>query len=346
MRRANFLNGWQVIHPKEVTMRKSKTALLVLALTAIVLTAWAGNTTVTRKARSDKDDGAVVAQVQPAREDEKPDQATQSKPKEDQAPRSNDRNVQAPEHRSDEAQTPRSEHNAVRAPESKPEAIRNPSSSEQRDRSYTEPASIRPEQTDHGTSNAGEINIPQRGGEPDPGRRRDGGSGGYGGGRGPGGGHYRGGQGWHGPHDQWRHQHYRDHGSWSFLFYYGPRIYYAPIHYPHIIRIPHNRVGVYVRYTGDDYVGSQFAESVREHLREQGLRLVYSQDDARLELYIISMEQDQNDPGYGSSVSVSYIWYPGNKFITAQMVDAGLDEVDDLAQSVADYAGDLVDEYR
>ena len=58
------------------------------------------------------------------------------------------------------------------------------------------------------------------------------------------------------------------------------------------------------------------------------------------------MEQDPDDAGYNSSISVSYIWYPGHKFITAQMVDAGMDEVDDLAQSVAGYAGDLVDEYR
>jgi hypothetical protein len=85
---------------------------------------------------------------------------------------------------------------------------------------------------------------------------------------------------------------------------------------------------------------------VREHLRDEGLRVVYTQDDARLELYIISMEQDPDDPGYGSSISVSYVWYPGNKFITAQMVDAGLNEVDDLAQSVAGYVDDLVDQYR
>jgi hypothetical protein len=73
---------------------------------------------------------------------------------------------------------------------------------------------------------------------------------------------------------------------------------------------------------------------------------VYSQDDARLELYIISMEQDPDDPGYNSSISVSYVWYPGHKFITAQMVDAGLNEVDDLAASVAGYANELVDDYR
>ena len=58
------------------------------------------------------------------------------------------------------------------------------------------------------------------------------------------------------------------------------------------------------------------------------------------------MEEDQGDAGYGSSISISYVWYPGHKFITAQMVDAGLNEVDDLAQSVASYTNDLIDQYR
>jgi hypothetical protein len=338
------------IHPKEVTMRSSKTTLLVLALVAIVLTAWAGDNATAGKPRSDKDNKTAVVPAQPAKEAEKPDQANQSEPKEDQAPKSKDRDVQTPERRSDNAQPARTEHDAVRAPESKPEVNRAPTPSEQRDRNYTEPARIQTRQSDREPSDAGETNVPQIGGEPNRGGQRGGGGhGGYQGGRDhdpfdrrPS--HFFGGRGWHGHHDEWRHRHYHD--SWSFLFYFGPRIYYAPIHYPHVIRIPHDRVGVYVRYTGEDYVGSQFAESVREHLREEGLRVVYSQDDARLELYIISMEQDPNDAGYGSSVSVSYIWYPGNKFITAQMVDAGLDEVDDLAQSVAGYAGDLVDEYR
>ena len=58
------------------------------------------------------------------------------------------------------------------------------------------------------------------------------------------------------------------------------------------------------------------------------------------------MEEDPGDAGYSSAISISYIWYPGHKFITAQMVDAGLNEVDDLAQSVASYTNDLIDQYR
>jgi hypothetical protein len=110
--------------------------------------------------------------------------------------------------------------------------------------------------------------------------------------------------------------------------------------------MPRHEVGVYVRHTGGDYVGSQFANSVREHLRKQGLKSVNSAEDAGLELYVVSMEQDPDEAGYGSSISVSYVWYPGHRFITAQMLDAGIDEVGDLALSVAGYAGELVDQHR
>jgi hypothetical protein len=329
-------------------MRNPKTVLAVM-LAAIVLAAWAGNNAVADKPKSEEDNKTVVVPAQPAKEDKKPDEATQSKPKQDQAPQapeSNDRGVQAPEHRSGDAQPPRSEHNAVQSPQSRSEAAQTPASSEQPDRSYTEPARIQAGQNERGPSNAGDINVPQSASDPS---RRGGSRGGYQGGPGPDPfdrrpTHFYGGQGWHGRHDQWRYGHF--HGSWRFLFYFGPVIYYAPIHYPYVIRIPHDRVGVYVRYTGEDAVGSQFANSVREHLRDEGLRVVYSQDDARLELYIISMERDPDDPGYNSAISVSYVWYPGHRFITAQMVDAGLNEVDDLAQSVAGYVDDLVDEYR
>jgi hypothetical protein len=330
-------------------MRSPKLTLLVLALAGIIVTAWAGDNAASDSPRSNNDNKSTGIQAQPAKEDEKPDQATQSKPRNEQAPRSEDKGVRTPEHRSDNAQPARTQPDAVRAPESKPEVNQAPTSSDRRDRSYTEPPRIQPGQTQGGSNDAGEINIPRSGGEPNPGRQRGGGTGGYQGGgrydpfdRRPS--HFYGGQGWHGRHDEWRHNHFR--GSWRFLFYLGPRIYYPPVHYPHIIRIPHDRVGVYVRYTGDDAVGSEFANSVREHLRDEGLRVVYSQDDARLELYVISMEQDPDDPGYNSSISVSYVWYPGHKFITAQMVDAGLNEVDDLAESVSGYANELVDDYR
>jgi hypothetical protein len=160
---------------------------------------------------------------------------------------------------------------------------------------------------------------------------------------GRGGAHQSGGQVWRGHHDEWRHRHYS--GSWNFLWHRGPVIFSAPVS-PQGNRMPRHEVGVYVRHTGGDYVGSQFANSVREHLRKQGLKSVNSAEDAGLELYVVSMEQDPDEAGYGSSISVSYVWYPGHRFITAQMLDAGIDEVGDLALSVAGYAGELVDQHR
>jgi hypothetical protein len=317
-------------------MKKPKTILLALAIAAIAFTAWADNSAAVNKPKSDKDNSATVAPAQAATQPDKPDQATQP----------GDGNVQAPKSNPDAAQPPQSRPDAVRQP--------NPSESGQ-PRAVTEPAPrvVQPDQNgqnNRGPSNPGDINVPQTGGNP---RNQGGGStyGGYGGGNGGGrgyggygGGHNYSGLNWHGRHEEWRYQNY--HGSWSFLFDFGPVIYYAPIHYPYIVRLEHDRVGVYVRYTGEDHVGTQFADAVRQHLSDAGMRVVYSQDDAQLELYIISMEEDPGDAGYGSSISISYVWYPGHKFITAQMVDAGLNEVDDLAQSVASYTSDLIDQYR
>ncbi len=324
-------------------MKSSKT-MLALALMAIVMMAWAGGNGVTRRARPD-DDNKKVVQVRPTDEnEERPDQATQSKPDEDQAPRARDSDAQPSQQRSEDAQPARSERNPVQAPQYKTRTDQAPNFIEQQERKYTEPTRV---QSTQSYREEGETNIPQKRGEPR--RPRGGSSGGYQGGsrsdpfdRRPS--HFFGGGGWHGRHDEWRHRHFR--GSWRFLFAFGPTIYYAPIHYPYVIRIPHDRVGVYVRYTGDDDVGARFADAVREQLSEEGLLVVYSQDAARLELYIVSMEQDPEDPGYNSAISVSYIWYPGNKFITAQMVDAGLNEVDDLAASVVGYADQLVEDYR
>lgn len=331
-----FLNGWQVIHPKEVTMRSLKTTLLVLVLAAAALPVFAGDDAAVDKQQSDKDK-SVVAPAQPAKEpgkqnrqapkpEDKEEQAPESRPNADQSPQSRDRVEQAPSSESRDAEAPRYEPSVIRAP-----------TPTRREESRVV---VDPGQTSWPNVLRQPV-PPPSGGRGGPGD----GKGGYRGG--PGGpGRRDHGRGWHGYHNDWRHRGYGRHGSWSFLFHFGPRIYFAPVHYPHIVRLPRTRVGVYVRQTGDDYVGVQFANAVREQLRGQGLRVVYSQDDARLELYLVSMEQDPDEPGYGSSISVSYIWYPGHRFITAQMVDAGVDQLDVLAQSVAEYADDLVDDYR
>jgi hypothetical protein len=325
-------------------MKNSRRALVVLALAMVVLTAWAGGSAVAGNPQSDKKSQAPAVQSQAPDEDEKPDQATQSRPPENQSPRSDD---QPQQRRSEQAQSPGSGQNTTPSYESGREAVRPTPAPQRSERTYSQPTQADAERYNRESGDAGEINIPRTSGEPR--RPRDGGRGGYQGGYRPGPfdrrpTHYFGGRHRRGPHDHWRYRHYN--GSWRFLFYLGPVIYYPPIHYPHVIRIPRERIGVYVRYTGDDAVGSAFANSVREQLRDQGLRVVYSQDNARLELYMISMERDADDPGYNSAISVSYVWYPGHRFITAQMVDAGINEVDDLAASVAAYADDLIDQYR
>ncbi len=315
-------------------MKNSRRALVVLALALVVVTAWAGGSAVADNSRSEKKDQAPTVRAQSPDEDKKPDQTTQSRPAEGQTSQSGDRDTRSPEARSDDARTPASERSTPQTS----------GSYEQRDRTTSEPVRTQSGQSARGADSQGQTNIPRTGGEPR--RPRDGG---YQGGHRPGPfdrrpTYYHGGRPRRGPHDHWRYRHYS--GSWRFLFYLGPVIYYPPIHYPHVIRVPRARVGVYVRYRGDDAVGSAFANSVREQLRDQGLRVVYSQDNARLELYIISMERDPDDPGYNSAISVSYVWYPGHRFITAQMVDAGINEVDDLAASVAAYSDDLIDQYR
>jgi hypothetical protein len=150
--------------------------------------------------------------------------------------------------------------------------------------------------------------------------------------------------GWHGRRDRWRHEHYR--GSWHFLWHCGPIVFPVPVYEPHVIRVPRHRAGVYIRQTGGDYVGSRFTAALGVELRHKGLRQVWSGDDATLELYIVSMDEDPEEPGYGSAVSVSYIWRPGHRFITAQLLDVGDEQVEDLAETVADYADDLIGRYR
>ena len=146
----------------------------------------------------------------------------------------------------------------------------------------------------------------------------------------------------HGEHDRWRYDRFR--GSWDFLIFpgpviYAPQSYYGPNVSSHI-------AGVHVEYSGSDATGSDFAGSVNDQLRENDMGPVASASDASLELYIISMDEEPTNPGYGSAVSVSYILMPESRFITAQMLDVGSEQIDALASSVVSYARQLLDEYR
>jgi len=306
-----LLNGLQAIHPEEVTMRIPRIILLAAALVAVTLTAWAGEDGVVNSPKSARDKSAV-APTRKAAETEKTDQTPQPK--------------------QDAVQSPQAKTEAGRESQPEPKAVHSPTSAQPWESWGVATPAMKSEPGDKG-----ELDHPRRGG---------------GRGRGPGPGHGgnpprghrppRGGS-WRG-HNNWPYRHY--HGSWVFLWHFGPVIYPAPVYYPHVIRLPRNRAGVYVRHTGSDGIGSQFARAVREQLREEGLRVVYSPDDAMLELYVVSMDENPDEAGYWSAVSVSYIWYPGHKFITAQMLEVGLDQTDELAQSIAGYADDLVDKYR
>lgn len=150
----------------------------------------------------------------------------------------------------------------------------------------------------------------------------------------------------HRPRERWRYERYHHYGHWRFLWFWGPVVYAPPVVVYPRVRAPRSRIGVYVRHTGEDEVGQDFAREVRGQLRDVGLRQVYSPAEARLELFIVTMDENPEDPGYGSAVSVSYIWNPGHRFITAQMLDVGGYEVEDLAQLVVDYSAELIDDYR
>lgn len=149
-----------------------------------------------------------------------------------------------------------------------------------------------------------------------------------------------------GPHPrrwQWRYERYC--GSWHFLWHCGPVILPVPLCPPAVVRMPCYRRGVYVRHTGSDVVGTCFVDALRRELRSQGLKLVWCADDASLELYVVTMDETPEEPGYYSAVSVSYVCYPGNRFVTAQLLDVGREQVDDLAEMVADYTDQLVRRY-
>lgn len=336
-------------------MKRPKTILLALAIAAIAFTAWADNSDAVNKPKSDKDNSATVAPAQPAAQPDQSNKDNSGNVAPAQPAAQPDRPDQSTQPRNQQVQPPQSSQsnpNYEQTPQSRPDVVREPNPSES-GQPYVAP---QPSQTEARPSvntqaypqpSGGYYNIPQTGGSPHP----QGGGGGF---PGTGGGRnyyigrshqYYSGLNWHGRHEGWRYRNYN--GSWDFLFMFGPTLYYAPTYYPsYVIRLPHDRVGVYVNYTGNDNVGQQFANAIRQQLSADGLRLVYAPEDAQLELYLISMEQDEDNPGYNSAISVSYIWGPGHKFITAQMVDAGLNEVSDLAQSVASYTSDLIDQYR
>ncbi|UCG42025.1 MAG: hypothetical protein JSU73_09050 [candidate division WOR-3 bacterium] len=148
----------------------------------------------------------------------------------------------------------------------------------------------------------------------------------------------------HGRRGMWRRNRYSVFGSWHFLIFGGPVVYCPAPRSASVVRLP-RRSGVYVRQSGDDVIGREFATAVRERVHELGIKVVRSDDKAAIELYIVSMEQDPEDPGWGSAVSVSYLSHPGGHFITSQLLDVGDEQVGELAELVAEYVDELYDDY-
>jgi len=206
-----------------------------------------------------------------------------------------------------------------------------------------------------------DLRAPTAKSMPEQEQRRGSGGGGTGYGRGEPG---RGRREWHGPHGGWygryrdydywrygrRHRHPRF--TWHLNWWFGPVVYYPVVYSPSVVYVPdvvrseRDYSGVFVRVTGDDALGPRFASELRAQLRQEGLRVTYSENDAALELYLVSMDADPDNAGKASAISVSYIWNPGNRFITAQLVDVGREQVADLAGDVAGYAADVYYEYR
>jgi hypothetical protein len=156
----------------------------------------------------------------------------------------------------------------------------------------------------------------------------------------------------HWPHygpDYWRHG--RFHGYWWFSVLPPPVVipYPYPVYYSTAVPPPPDPWRGYrvcIVYAGSDIVGNNFVSSVQDYLQSHGVTMVSSTDNASLELYVTSMDADPVHPGYGSSVSISYIWFPGNQFLTAQILNVGGEESEVQAASIATYARQLITQYR
>jgi len=151
------------------------------------------------------------------------------------------------------------------------------------------------------------------------------------------------------PHQDWRDHRYGRHypGFLDFRVYHYPIIIPYPVPTPYPVYYPRRDLGVCVVYGGSDIVGSSFANSLREQVRESpSLVLVNTVEQAQLELYVVSADQDQDNPGANSAVSVSYVWFPGSRFLTAQMLFVGSSSVTDAAASVVSYADALMEQNR
>jgi hypothetical protein len=318
------------LHPKGVLVKRNLAFLFAVLLLAGVSVAWAGEDSAA--AKSDNDDAVITQPAKP------------SSPSKPSSPAKT-----APKPSSDDRQSDRRDDSRVEETPARSQGVR------QQESPASQPPEVREQGRSEIRSESGSSGVPDprrgnRSSEPDMpavlgrGGRRGGGS------------HHRGSYGpppaswgsgrYWGRRDRWRYDRWHYYGNWRFIWHWGPIVYVRPVVVDPVLRIPRSRVGVYIRQTGDDWVGEDFARELRGQLSDAGLRPVYSEDDAKLELYVVSMDQDPEDPGYGSSISISYVWLPGDRFITAQMLDVGRREIEPLASEVVGYVDELVDKYR
>lgn len=181
-----------------------------------------------------------------------------------------------------------------------------------------------------------------QGGQSHPG---GGGGGESGGGYGSGGGYYHGRGGYY--QNPWRNNGFSaDWDVWA-----GPGPVFVP-DYDQDYTMPYATAsvrldrGVYVQSNVSDAVGSGVAYAVNDHAQADNLVPVSSPDQASLELFVASADEDPIHPGTLSAVSVTYIWLPGYRFITSQVMNVGASQVDAAAGSVADEAAQLIQTYR
>lgn len=101
--------------------------------------------------------------------------------------------------------------------------------------------------------------------------------------------------------------------------------------------------GIYVGYSGNDIIGSNFANSVMAQVRTTaGLALAQTPDEAVLEISISSTDADAGHPGAASAVSVSYLWLPAQHMANSQILVVDASQVGAKAASVASYASHLL----
>ena len=109
--------------------------------------------------------------------------------------------------------------------------------------------------------------------------------------------------------------------------------------------MPRDGRGVLVMLSGTDVIGTEFATDLMRELENAGMVPVDSANEASLEIYVTSMDQDPTSPGRLSTLALSYVWCPHSHFITTQILNLTENEAYDFAWSVADYADELTSYY-